>query len=191
MTKVSYHHDNLKDKLIDMGIKLLNEEGYKSFSLRKLAKACGVSHTAPYRHFRNKDEIIFAMTMKALEEFDQSLSEAVKKYPDDLKKQIMEMGFLYVKFFVENPDYLQLLFLSDIEKYTSNSEFGTQVSGYPFYTFLNSIEKYAVGQDDSFDKHAYALSCWSQVQGLALIIVKKQYPYDGDYLELARKIIWG
>ena len=195
MDKTSYHHDDLKRKLIEEGLKQLNEDGYENFSLRKVAKACGVSHTAPYRHFKNKDELIIAITIEALEKFDKSLKQAAIKYPEDIKSQINEMGFLYVKFFVENPQYLQLLFLSDFSKYINEETVIENFSADPFSTFLNAIESFSSEQktilhNDNFDKNAYALDCWSKVHGLAILISRKDYPYDGDYLELARKIIW-
>jgi len=195
VNKTSYHHDDLKRKLIAEGLKQLNEDGYENFSLRKVAKACGVSHTAPYRHFKNKDELIIAITIEALEKFDESLKQAAIKYPEDIKSQINEMGFLYVKFFVENPQYLQLLFLSDFSKYINEETVIENFSADPFSTFLNAIESFSSEQktilhNDNFDKNAYALDCWSKVHGLAILISRKDYPYDGDYLELARKIIW-
>ncbi|AGK95311.1 TetR/AcrR family transcriptional regulator [Clostridium pasteurianum] len=195
MDKISYHHDNLKNDLIEKGLELLNEEGYKNFSLRKVAKSCGVSHTAPYRHFKNKDELIVAITLEALQKFNDSLKVAVKKYPDDIKSQIKEMGFLYVKFFVENPEYLQLLFLSDILKFINKNNILPNHSNHPFLTFFNAIEAFSLEQKNTstninFDKNAYALECWGKVHGLAILIARKEYPYEGNYLELVRKIIW-
>ena len=195
MDKTSYHHDNLKNNLVEEGLKQLNEVGYENFSLRKVAKACGVSHTAPYRHFKNKDELIIAITIEAMEKFNETLKMAALKYPNDIRSQIYEMGFLYVKFFVENPEYLQLLFLSDVTKYINEEDVPEGYSEDPFSTFLKAIENFSFEQknilhNDNFDKNAFALDCWSKVHGLAILISKKQYPYDGDYLELARKVIW-
>lgn len=195
MDKVNYHHDNLKNSLIEEGLKQLNEDGYANFSLRKVAKACGVSHTAPYRHFKNKDELIIAITVEALEKFNDSLKMAALKYPNDIKNQINEMGFLFVKFFMDNPEYLKLLFLSDVFNHIDENQFLENYADYPLLTFFNAIENFSLEQKDTlhnsnFDKDAYALACWSKVLGLAILITKKKYPCDVDYLELARKVIW-
>ena len=53
-----YHHGDLKECLIKAGLKLLVEEGVDNFSLRKTAAMCNVSHAAPYKHFKNKEELI-------------------------------------------------------------------------------------------------------------------------------------
>ena len=52
MPAQTYHHGDLKTQLIREGLKLLDAEGYQGFTLRKVAKLCGVSQTAPYRHFK-------------------------------------------------------------------------------------------------------------------------------------------
>ena len=42
MGKSGYHHKNLKEEMIKNGIKIIGEEGYGKFSMRKVAGACGV-----------------------------------------------------------------------------------------------------------------------------------------------------
>ena len=196
MVNENYHHEDLKSELIKNGLKLLDEEGYENFSLRKVAKACNVSHTAPYRHFENKDDLIIAIAHEALHKFDLSLQEAVTKYPNDIISQLKEMGYAYVKFFVENPEYLRLLFLSDLSKHFKNENHDTLKSGeHPFGTFYNTLACYqAENQSDASGHHtdlnALVLSCWGLVHGIAILISKKDFSYDGDYLELTRKILW-
>jgi AcrR family transcriptional regulator len=191
----NYHHENLKAELIKKGLKLLDEEGYENFSLRKVAKACSVSHTAPYRHFNSKDDLILAIAIEAHHKFNQSLEEAVNKYPNDNKSQLKEMGYSYVKFFVENPEYLRLFFLSDFANNIKKMNHETFKNGeQPFNTFYKAIERCQLeiqnGEGESVDPNALALSCWGLVHGTAILIAKKDFPYDGDYLELVKKMLW-
>lgn len=200
MVEKNYHHNNLKAELIEKGLKLLDEEGYDGFSLRKVAKACNVSQTAPYRHFRNKDELIFAIGNEAMNKFGQSLQEAVDKYPHDPRSQIKEMGCSYIKFFTENPEYLRLIFLSDIDKRINSNcdkidEFVNKENDvHPFQILYKAVEgfKNGVHNDitDSMDKDSILLYCWGLVHGISIIITRGEFPYKGDYMELVRKIIW-
>ena len=116
LVKENYHHSDLKSDLIKKGLKILVAEGYEGFSLRKVARDCGVSQTAPYRHFKNKDELVLAIAQEAISKFNQVLQCAVDKYPDDSQSQLKEMGYAYIEFFVKNPEYLHLIFLSDKSK---------------------------------------------------------------------------
>lgn len=52
-----YHHGDLKETLIKNGVKLLNEGESKNFSMRKLSTMCDVSHAAPYKYFKSREEL--------------------------------------------------------------------------------------------------------------------------------------
>ena len=53
----SYHHGNLKQELIDCACKMCERDGYTKLSIRSLAKESNVSQTAPYRHFKTKEDL--------------------------------------------------------------------------------------------------------------------------------------
>ena len=151
LVKENYHHSDLKSDLIKKGLKILVAEGYEGFSLRKVARDCGVSQTAPYRHFKNKDELVLAIAQEAIGKFNQVLQNAVDKYPDDSQSQLKEMGYAYIEFFVKNPEYLHLIFLSDKNKLFGGHEEqmgnngcleALKRTGSPFGTFYKTVERY-------------------------------------------------
>lgn len=190
----SYHHGDLKAELIRMGLKLLDQEGYEGFSLRKVAKACHVSQTAPYRHFKDKDELITAIAGEAMREFDQSLKQAVEKFSDNPKKQLQEMGIAYIDFFVKNPEYLRLLFLSDIRHKINSDHNCLQEShlgsGHPFQTFFNAVERcHKAFPSETMGQKELMLYCWGLVHGISVLIANKDIPYGEDYAEVVGRII--
>ena len=65
----SYHHGNLRQALIEAGIKIINESGEENLSLRKVAALCNVSHAAPYAHFKDKDELLEAIKSSVTDRF--------------------------------------------------------------------------------------------------------------------------
>lgn len=191
MSKEKYHHGDLKQEIIHKGLLLLNEEGFEGFSLRKVAGMCEVSHTAPYKHFKDKDELISAIIEEVWKEFYFALKESTLLHPDDAKIQIIEMGKAYVRFMVENPEYLKFMFLSNkvspikIEK---DRFYGCEDNA--FGVFKNSAENYLKAMN--FDEAVYmekTLTMWSLVHGIALLIAKNSIEYNGDYLELVEKMI--
>ena len=110
----NYHHGDLRNALIETGIRIVNECGEKGLSLRKLAAACGVSNAAPYAHFSGKEELIQAMQEYVTEKFTGRLQEAIDRKADEGAEQmILAMGKAYVLFFVENPTYFTFLFSGD------------------------------------------------------------------------------
>lgn len=196
MTEKKYHHGDLKLALIEKGIKILDNDGYEGLSLRKVAKECNVSQTAPYRHFKNKEELLQAIIYHIMQEFNHSLELAVQKHPDDPKSQIKEMGVAYIRFFVDNPEYLRLVFLSDKRKMKSDMN-AFQGQGYhsaegdPFATFINTIERYASQvKTPDFDKDQLMLYCWGLAHGIAILIANREIPYPKDYMKIAEKLMW-
>lgn len=185
-----YHHGNLKQALIDTGIKIMNEEGEKGLSLRKVAAACGVSHSAPYAHFKDKEDLIIAIKTSVTERFTQYLYDAVDKMKEEsAEHMIVAMGRSYVKFFIDNPDYYQFLFYN--QKITVHLMAGeTHEEDYPPYLLLKSLffryldEKGMKLSDE--EKEIELIKIWSMVQGLASITcmenVQTSLPWE-DYLE--------
>lgn len=189
MPDQNYHREDLKTELIQKGLLIFSKEGYEGLSLRKVAKACGVSQTAPYRHFKDKDELITAITIHAMRLFDLSLQQAARR-PGDPGEQLREMGVAYVHFFVANPKYLKLLFFSKIKEYIKKDGCGGE--GHPFSTLINAVKRYkewAVNETRSVEE--LTLYCWGLVHGISVLISSGHMPHAGNHLSLAESVIRG
>lgn len=191
MSKETYHHKDLKEALIQNGLLLLNEVGIKDFSLRKVAAMCGVSHAAPYKHFKDKDELIEAINNQVWNSFTLKLKDAVNSSDAEAKVQVMDIGKAYVQFMVENPQYLKFMFLSNNDKAIriENNEFIGH-EGTAFEVFKNIAQEYLVENGcDKEQQIGAILAMWSMVHGIALLICNKSIKYEGDYLELVEKML--
>jgi len=112
--KKSYHHGNLKEALILSAVEILKTSGYSSLSLRLVAKTAGVSHTAPYSHFNNKEDLYaaiaeygFDLLTKMLIELNNSTISPFEKLKEAIK--------LYIYFATENPDIYSVMFSKEIK----------------------------------------------------------------------------
>ncbi|MFH1880804.1 MAG: TetR/AcrR family transcriptional regulator [Bacillota bacterium] len=191
MPENNYHHGDLKAQLIGQGLKLLDAEGYERFTLRKVAKLCGVSQTAPYRHFHSKDELIGAITQKALDAFGQKLNDAVQLHPGSPLEQLKEMGVAYVRFFAENPEYLRLLFLSDIRlrtRFAAQEKEHCQHS--TFQVLFDVTAQYAKDHPEKTLSHdELILYSWGLVHGISTLIASGELKGDDETLRQAEKVI--
>jgi len=193
MPEQPYHHGDLKAQLIEQGLKLLDAEGYQKFSLRKVAALCGVSQTAPYRHFKNKDDLIGAITGHALDTFAQRLEDAVALHPDDTKAQLQEMGVAYIRFFAENPETLRLLFLTDIrirKRFYQDERIKKRHNSYGIlYTVVAGYIETHPGKRHTQEE--LTLASWGLVHGIATLIASGELPNDEPTLALAENIVRG
>ena len=150
-----------------------------------------VSHTAPYRHFKSKEELINAISEYVFTKFQDSLREIVELYKNNPSKRIIELGKKYVWFMVENPDYLKFAFLTKNQPATvmeedkiingGNGTFNIfENCAFDFFKSINVKEEDYV-QD--------LIAMWSMVHGLATMLAYKTISYEGDYLKLVEKIL--
>src|SRR4051812_14423120 len=73
----AYQHGNLREAMIHAGLKLLGEGGVQSLSLRAAAQLAGVSHAAPYRHFRDKDALVAAIAEEGFKLLTRRMREEI------------------------------------------------------------------------------------------------------------------
>ncbi|MGH4121577.1 MAG: TetR/AcrR family transcriptional regulator [Clostridium sp.] len=187
----TYHHGDLKESLIKMGLKLFNEEGEEKFSIRKVAALCNVSHAALYKHFKSKEELINAISEYVFNNFESSLAEVIEKYKNDPYERIIELGKKYVWFMVEHPDYLKFAFLTKSESKIIIEENKLENGEYPTF---NIFENCALDFLKSINvkKEEYVqdvIAMWSMVHGLATMLSYKTFSYEGNYLKLVENIL--
>ncbi len=75
--KANYHHGNLRRALLDKALQVLEQEGLEKLNVRYLGKLCGVSRTAPYRHFANKEHLLAALAEMGFQRLAKLMEQAV------------------------------------------------------------------------------------------------------------------
>ncbi len=170
-----YHHGNLRQALIEAGIKIINESGEENLSLRKVAALCNVSHAAPYAHFKDKDELLEAIKNSVTERFMEELLNAVEGKPT-ADQAIIAMGRTYIQFFSSNPDYFAFIFgKQNINAHLKmNREYKDDYP--PFLLlrrmYLKHLEEN--GLEKTFEEQEIELiKIWSIVHGMASIACMK------------------
>src|SRR5881628_4230557 len=71
-----YHHGNLREALIRAALDLIVKKGPAGFTFAEAARWAGVSPAAPYRHFRDRDELIASVALQGFELFEAALARA-------------------------------------------------------------------------------------------------------------------
>src|SRR4029079_17242415 len=107
----TYQHGDLRPALIQAGLKLLGEEGVQGLSLRGAAQLAGVSHAAPYRHFRDKDALVAAIAERGFRLLTQAMrDELARSRSRDAVARLRAIGQGYVTFAVTHPAYFRVIF---------------------------------------------------------------------------------
>ena len=105
-----YHHGNLRQALLEEGLRLLEENPDGEFSLRELARRVGVSANSSYRHFHNKSDLMIALALEGMQRFGQDQAEAWQNAQGNGKARFLATGCAYVRFARRNPALFRLMF---------------------------------------------------------------------------------
>ncbi|WP_375388655.1 TetR/AcrR family transcriptional regulator [uncultured Amnibacterium sp.] len=105
-----YHHGDLPAALVAAAIDELAEGGLAGFSVAKVAKRVGVSPGAPYRHFRDRDELLVAVAVESTEAMVQRLREAVLDAGPDTALRFAATAGAYTRFVLDRGVGMELTF---------------------------------------------------------------------------------
>lgn len=170
----SYHHGDLHNCLLDAANCLLEETGAEKLSLREVAKRAGVSHTAPYRHFRNRQALLEAVAISSFQRLTESGEQAERSAPDDPVAQLRAAGVSYLELAVNNPEHTRLIFgglMKDAAQDGPLYAAGEQSYATIFRIIDNGRSRGVFGGRDT---ESVVLAAWSLVHGLAMLILGTQ-----------------
>ena len=171
-----YHHANLKQGLLDAAVRLLAEAGPHGFTLREVARRAGVSHNAPYRHFKDKDDLVAAVAAEGFDRLTASMLEAMEAGANALER-LRLAGRGYVEFALRQPQHLVAMFEAPAGNCT-RPEY--EAAGQRAFQVLLDVvwEVKAEGLLPAGDPNVFAVTAWSAVHGLAKLAIGGRLPFD-------------
>lgn len=164
-----YHHGDLRRALVEAGLKLLVAGGAESLGLREVARAVGVSASAPYRHFENRQALLAAIAREGFLEFDAALDRAGEGLAPE--SRLEAMGRAYVGFALANPQLFRLMFSPEVGK---DANPGLMEAARASYQSLTALAASTGGPS-----RETAVSTWALVHGLAVLLLDDQIRLDG------------
>src|SRR5450756_1155974 len=109
-----YHHGNLKEALLQAALGLIAEKGAAGFTFADAARMAGVSPAAPYRHFRDRDELLSSIAQRGFEQFEAVLTKAWDDGRPDTVTAFERVGKAYLAFAREEPAFYSAMFESGL-----------------------------------------------------------------------------
>ncbi len=164
---VTYHHGDLRKALRDAAVTILEEEGLAALSLRAVARKAGVSHAAPYRHYANHETLLIELAVEGFEELRVAIAMAAAT-PNSRTDRITGIGGAYMRFAVQHPARMQLMF-------------GPQISsGDSILALTNAADSVGTEIGAALEDPALGLAAWASVHGLAMLAL-------GNIIDLGQK----
>ena len=165
----NYHHGNLKEELISCASAMCERDGYTKLSIRSLAKESNVSQTAPYRHFKTKEDLYAAVSRHGFNKLSKAIHVDIDKKVT--KKQIVDMAIKYIEFGLKSANTYDLMMGTAVGNFNNYPEL-LESANSVYEDFRSNFSKLA---NDSDEVIAFkCITLWSMVHGLVGILRKVQ-----------------
>ena len=177
--KSGYHHGDLQKSLLAAAGQILTESGVDGLSMRKLADRVGVSRTAPYHHFRDKQALLSELALAGFRDYRRQIDAATLDSSGDSQQRLRAFVTMYLSFAQSNPEIYNLMFGDPIWKSGKPSEALRNEAFSAFRRFVELVELWRQHQvlPAGGDALRLAQVAWSTLHGLSRLVV------DGIYVE--------
>jgi len=114
-SRATYHHPDLPAALAEAALALVAERGARGFSLAEAARRAGVSGSAPYRHYADRDGLLAVLAVAAYGRLERALRVAAA-HARTPATRLAAMAAAYVRFAAERRAEFSILFDAGLNK---------------------------------------------------------------------------
>lgn len=181
-----YHHGDLPRTLVKTTLQIIAEQGLAGVTMREVSRRIGVSRTAAYRHYQNKQELLCAVAEQGFRDLADRFKAIVDQGGASALETLVAIGLGYLDYALANPALYRLMFgstLTQTERPPSLRDAAEQAFG----QFQTMVERgQAQGLFRAGDTLAYASILWSLMHGLARLLMDGQLQTEnqGDGLPI-------
>lgn len=186
--KKNYHHGDLRGQLLEAVRQLVESHGPDGFSIAEACRLAGVSTAAPYKHFKDRDEILRGVVMLAMERMQADLQAAADAHPPGSLDRVVALGKSYVNFAHREPGVFRVMF-GLTENHGDDPEL-TEMGECTFGIVIGVVADHLGLPPDSPEVNGRAYALWCSVHGHSFLSLDgkaedtKITVNEDDYLRL-------
>jgi len=162
--------DDVRARVLEAAVRMIDEGGLASLSMREVARRAGVSHQAPYHYFPDRESILAALAEEGFIRLYEELDE-VRDAASCAADRLAHAGEAYVRFAQQHPAHFRLMFrpdFVDIERFPSVMDCGQKAFERLIELVHSCIEE---GLPAEPSEQALVVFGWSVVHGLACLLI--------------------
>jgi AcrR family transcriptional regulator len=182
--------ERLRATLLEAATAMLAEsEDPESVSVRAVTRRAGVSPTALYLHFENREELFRAVSEECFAELGDVMCAAGEAAGADPRVQLVAMGHAYLRFARERPGHYAVLFQRHIGAQPEDEE--TKLGMDVFESLVAVVRACGVPEEDAFD---HGVLLWMALHGRAAVASAMPdfpFPDEDRYVELLAERVVG
>jgi len=188
----SYHHGALNSALVEASIELARDGGPDRVILREAARAAGVSHSAAYRHFADREALLAEVSRHARSELAAEMRRRVARAKGP-RQRLRAVGTAYIDFALTEPGLFRTAFTSHPATSPvadqNRADAGHPGDGAdPFEILGEALDQcQAAGLLNPHRRPGAEIAVWSAVHGLAGLLLDGPLPRTAAGIEFARR----
>lgn len=168
-----YHHGDLSRALLEEALRTIQADGVEGLTLRGVGEKLGVSRTAMYRHFSDKQALLAAVGREGFRTLRLALTSAWEEHGRG-RKGFEAMGLAYVQFAVRHPSHYRVMFGRFVDSCSRDAEFVQEATG-AFQVLVDSlVDQQQAGLVRRDDPALLARFIWAIVHGIAMLVIDGQ-----------------
>ncbi|MEM0953834.1 MAG: TetR/AcrR family transcriptional regulator [Pseudomonadota bacterium] len=169
----TYHHGDLRNALILAAVELIEESGSVDFAMIEAARRAGVSSAAPYRHFRDKDDLLLAVAELCFLGLTQTSRDAMAAEDFGTEAAIVAIGRNYIRFSLQHRNFHDLMW-GELGKRAMDAD-PENLRGSGFYVLSDCVAALCERQSIApVDPVELATELWAMVHGLSCLAMNDQ-----------------
>ena len=185
-SKKKYHHGDLRKSLVITATEMVTEAGIEGLSLRKLAERIGVSRTAAYHHFTDKNDLLCAIAEQGFSQWHQRVNEIFSEKELSNEEKYRHFVYAYIGFATSNPSLYELMFGRVIWKENNSTEALKKIA---YATFNYQVEMTKLWQEQGIiirEENSLRLAqvTWATLHGIARLVIDGIYAQDSQIDEM-------
>ena len=170
-----YHHGDLRRALLDEALRTIQTLGVEHLTLRTVGERLGVSRSALYRHFADKQALLATVGKEGFRKLRQAIADAWEGNGRG-RVGFEAMGRAYVQFAVAHPSHYRVMFGGFIESAAKDDHFVAEANA-AFQLLVDAlVEQQNAGDIRRDDPVLIARFVWALVHGTAMLVIDGQLP---------------
>ena len=187
--KKKYHHGELPSAILASAGQMILEEGIESLTLRRIGARLGVSRTALYRHFKNKEALLAKLACEGFVALTAAMRGAVERRKSG-ERRLAEIAAAYVAFAIANPSTFHVMFGRRFQNWVEHTELIHASRGAFALLLQATLDAVSGAAITSADANKIAQAVWSAAHGISVLAMdgrlRGKSLHPTDYCELAR-----
>ena len=175
-----YHHGDLRAALIAAGLEMLKDRSADALSLREIARQVGVSATAVYRHFPDKQALLYALCEDGADQL-RRCQQAAMDAAGGGKAGFDATGRAYVRFALDHPALFRLM--STIKRPGEADAVGASAVNGAMQLLRQNVASLLPAEASDMDKRLATIKAWAKVHGLAMLMLDGQVAVDDRLID--------